>query len=285
MGERSIAFQPDWPRVLRDLTTCGPVSFAIRNPVTRIEFVGEPWYARTNDNTTWLYGSGVLIGGLTDYWAIAAIEQPRTGARYERLTISDHMGNALLKCSLAKDSTWSDFLPLLVHQGARRGPPAHLPNRELLRFDLQRLQASADDCPPEQLQNAWYGFNDARPAGIMVDPTQLIPFLETIADQACSMSVTLGNQGLVQQHQIAFFEHDQTGETLTLRGHTAVVSLDLGQVSKARVVPPRDGSPATTQQVRMYDVRDRCVATLGLAAKSNPSEKTLWTTMIRALSD
>ncbi len=31
VDDRSIAFHPDWPHMLRDLTTCGPVSFEIES--------------------------------------------------------------------------------------------------------------------------------------------------------------------------------------------------------------------------------------------------------------
>jgi len=279
-----MRLQPDWKRMLRDITSCGLISQLVSNPVASLRSTGEPWYADVGSHVAWVHGPGVSIAGMTDHWAFARINRSPGGKVYEHLDICDHFGNRLLRLSLIEDSNWNGFNSLLVRQWARRSAPLAIPVKEDLPPALERLEANAGLRLTGTLYENWYDTERLRYPGKPVDASLMAPFLETLVDQICPLNILLGNQGLIQQHESTFVAYRQQGESVQLRSSTAEFTLDLGKVIGARVINLREEG-RTPPGIRLYDELCRCVAVVSLSDGAGHNDRDLWQTLVNAILD
>lgn len=278
----ALRLQPDWKRMLRDITSCGLISQLVSNPVASLRSTGEPWYTDVGNQVAWVRGPGVSIAGLTDHWAFAHINRSRGGARYEHLDICDHVGNCLLRLSLVEDSNWSGFNSLRVRQWARRSAPLAIPAKGDLQPALERLETNAGLRLEGTLYENWYDAERLRYPGKPVDASLLAPLLETLVDQICPLNILVGNQGLIQQHESTFVGYRQQGESVQLRSSIAEFSLDLGKVIGARVKNPGEEG-RTPAGIRLYDELCRCVAVVRLSDGAGQNDRDLWQTLVNAI--
>ena len=272
----------DWKRVLQDITSCGLVHQEVSNGVATLKSAGEPWYADVEGISAWLRGPGAAIAGLTDHWAMASLARSDRDGKFQHLDISDYVGNRLLRLSLTEDSNWDGFNTLLVRQWARRSAPLVLPGREDLAPSLAKLEEAAGLRLVGPLAENWYDSNRNHYPGIPIDATLLSPFLETLADQLCPLNLLIGNRGLVQQHESAFYECIQRAGMLRMRSSTAELEIDLHKVVGARLVGR--GSSERAGAIRLHDEKCRCVAVVALSAGAQSNDRQLWQMMLRALS-
>ena len=279
----ATALHPDWSRILRDITCCGVVRLQVGNDCARLSSMAEPWSAAVHGRAVWLEGPGLAIAGLTDRWALAGISQGPCSERYTNLDICDPLGQRVLRISLNEDSNWTHFSAGLVRQWAARRTAPDSPARDGLQRDLDQLQRHTNFGPVGALHACWYDAARDHRNGDPVDPSLLAPLLETLSDQACPLSVIIGNRGLIQQYGIPYFELHQRSSLLRLRGGVSELELDLQGITEARVT--RGTRPFVVPWIRLYDALGRCVAGLGLAADADHADRELWQVMLRALLD
>jgi putative heme degradation protein len=280
----ALPLQPDWQRLLRDLTSFGLVRVRVANPWASLNCIGDPWYVDSEGHAGGLRGPGLYLAGLVDRWAAASIGNDRPGDLFDQLTVSDHAGRELFRVTLTEDSAYTGFHALLVRQWARRGAPGGMPDTRAVSADEQAaLQACCSAWLGGEPRHCWYGLTGPQPPGTAVDPTLVAPFLETMVDQGCPLRVLLGNQGVIRRHDDSYFDMRQSHDKLTLRSSTSAFELDGSGLAAARVVGSGEGTEAS--RIHLYDDRQRCVATLGLAAGAGSGDRGLWQAMIRALVD
>lgn len=284
LNDRSepIPLQPDWRRVLQDLTAADELSVQISNPTATLRSNGEPWYVSASGHALWLRGPGVHLGGIVSHWASAELAMDEDTREYRHVDLSDHCGRHLFRVSLTEDGTWAAFNPLLVSRWGRRGVPAGLPDPAALSADLETLTAMLDDeRTRNEVSHAWFvGQPPAARHGI-IDTSLLAPFLENITEQICPMRVTVGNEGVIQSSDCAFFEFQRHGGRIEMHGSSSTFSIDLTRVTQARIEAPFD---QLAHWVRLFDEHDRCVASLGLPIGCGRRDVACWQSMIRALA-
>ena len=280
----TLPLQPDWQCLLSDLTTFGVVRVAVGNRLASLNCSAEPWYIARQDDAMQLRGPGIAIAALTNRWTTATISRDQPDAPFEQLTIHDLSERELLRVRLTEESARSGFHALLVRQWARRAAPGAVRHANTITpRELDALQACCRDWTDGELQHGWHGTTHPQHPGSYVDPTLLVPFLETMVDQVCPLRVTLGNNGLLQRHDNSYFDMRLCHDRLQLRSCTSTFTLDIGGISHARRMrtPAGDG----TARIHLYDQSCRCVTGLGLASDADGRNLDLWQSMIRALAD
>lgn len=279
----ALPLQADWTRVMGDVTTLGQLNVEASNSAARLRCAAEPRTAHSMAASTWVTGPGIMLLALTDRWALANIALGAKSQRYEHLDICDLFGDRLLRLSLTEESAWPGFSASLVRQWARRGTPMVLPQRADLPQALAHLERHAEMALSGPLSDEWFDADHRRYAGLSVDASLLAPFFETLSDQVCPLDVRLGNTGLLLQHEAAFFDFRQRGDTLRLRGTTAKLELEVGKLAAARIVdtPKR---PAE-RWLRLYDEDGHCVLVVGLGGNAESGDASLWQCMLRALRE
>lgn len=277
----NLPLQAYWQRMLGDLVTCKYLHTSLQNPLAELHSNVELHRLSTQNTSAWLLGESTLIGGLTNYWAIANIYRSDTNSHFETLNINDHLAANLLRFQLNDDSHWSDFPALLVHQWAQRGKPMEVPGGQDLMHELQSLNKFPDVWSNLHLPHVWYRQQNTI-TGLSIDPSLTAPFLQTITDQMCPVRIAVGNRGAIQYQDDIFFDYRQTHEKLTLRSEQVEFSLHLNDVQSAHVFMPN--LQVDLIQIRLYDADYHCVCAFALSPKASPSDRELWSVMTSALA-
>lgn len=277
------ALQANWARMLADITTLGQINADVSNPAVRLRFSAEPWSAFLAGASARVHGPGINLLALTDRWASATIAREAGGDCYEHLAIHDHLGDRLLRLSLTEESNWAKFGSLVVSQWARHAAPTGLPDHAELVAALMLLEQHAGAALPIPLVDEWFDVDRPKVAGTRVDASLLAPFLETLANQECPLTLRLGNSGLLLQHETGFFDFHQLGDRLKLRSPGTRLEIATDQLAVAMIVDGR--GCAGERWLRLYDDACRCVLVIGLGRCAEPEDASLWQCMLRALRE
>lgn len=266
---------PDWQRLLTDLTSFGLMQLRAANGWAELRATGEPWYASGRPPVMRLTGPGVALTALTDRWSSATLERDQDASGLRVLTVRDHRQAQLLSVRLEEPADGRGFHALLVRQWARPAAPAPVPPAGLSVHERAGLRSQGERWPGDT--------RDGRPSplpGVAVDPALLLPFLETMVDQACPLRVALANAGLRQRHDDSFHDLRHRHDRLCLTSGTARLTLDIGAIAHARV-GPCDGAAA----IQLYGDDGHCGLTLALGGVADRHQRGLWHAMLRALAD
>ena len=154
----------------------------------------------------------------------------------------------------------------IVRGHARRTACPRVPDPELAWYLPQPLGAPTR------------GIDAIRP----VDPTLVSPFLETLADQGCSVRVAVGSGAVLQTHDTDFYAFSCRDGRLRLSGSTARLVLAHDQLGGAEILTTRRAGQAC-HGIRLSDDRQRTVAMLCPSEAAN-ADPVLWDTLISALA-
>lgn len=269
---------PDWHRLLTDLSSFGLLDLTADNGWADLRCTAEPWYTTGQEPVLRLFGPGVTLTALTSRWASATLSGGDAGEPLNCLTVRDHADRPLLMVHLDAERSSRGFHARLVHQWARRGTPIPVPSPSQTNTECRALSQEGSDWPAHAMADR------SRPPsplpGNPMDPGLLLPFLETMVDQACPLSVTLANAGLLQRHEASFHDLRHRRDQLQLHNRTARLSLDVNAIAHARLT-----RQAGAAHIRLYSDRCHCGLGLALARTAHAGQRELWHTMLRALAD
>jgi putative heme degradation protein len=288
---RPVDLQPDWQRILADMTRLGVVRLRVANPVAELEALCEPWSMRSGNGLAKVEGPGIDLLALTADLASATVENAvRDEPERHRLRWFNWRGEETLRLSLTEESAWSCFRSILVRQWAQPATPRTVPDTPEAAIAV--LQRQADTMACQQIPDprlCWYlpqlphasmpGVDTVRP----VDPTLVSPFLETLADQDCGMRVAVGSGGALQVHDTDFYAFSCRDGCLRLSGSTARLVLAHERLDSAEILSANRGG-RRQHCIRLADDRQRTVAMLCPSASAH-ADAALWDTLIGALAD